>query len=68
MNKINLEFPKPIMTISELAKMGFSKSALLEYASIEGTSAFREGTGKTASWKIVAKDYQAHVNKINGYL
>lgn len=59
-----MTFEKPLMTISELTKMGFSKKLLIKIAQTQGFPvAVREGLGKTAAIKFDTEELYSYLKR-----
>ena len=64
-----MEYPKALMTISELVKIGYTKRTLQRWVHIRGFPARKSGLGDKASWKIDTKAFEEWQRKkglING--
>ena len=59
-----IQFPKPIMTITELEELGFSKKSLQMYTHCKNSDAFKEGK-LTSTWRIPVKSYMQHIDLVN---
>ena len=59
-----MEFPKQLMTITELEQMGFSERQLRQIAGTVGYPvAIREGFGKTAPIKFDTEELHAYLKR-----
>lgn len=56
-----IEFPKQIMTVSELVNLGFSEDSLLMYCNQKHSCAFKDGRAKNSPWKIPVKEYMNYL-------
>ena len=53
-----MEYPKEVMSLSELRKMGFPPGILYQAAGARGSGSFKSGTGgKTSPWYFKTKDF-----------
>lgn len=53
-----MEYPKPLMTISELAEMGYARRTLERWVHIKGFPSRKTGQGKKAPWRIDTKEFE----------
>lgn len=64
-----MDYPKQLMTISELQKLGYSRRTLERWVQIRGFPARKSGLGDKAPWKIDTKAFEEWQKKkglING--
>lgn len=47
-----MKYPKPIMSITELTQLGYSRSMLNQWVHIKGFPAFKTSKKKKAKWLI----------------
>lgn len=53
-----MEYPKPLMTISELAEMGYARRTLEHWVNKPGFPSRKTGNGKTSTWKIDTQEFE----------
>ncbi|MBR2759735.1 MAG: hypothetical protein IKD66_01070 [Solobacterium sp.] len=59
-----MQFPKEVMSLSELKKMGFPTRVLYQAASAKNSGSFKSGNaGKTAQWYFMTEDFNAWLNR-----
>lgn len=59
-----MTFEKPLMTVTELERMGFSRKLLLEIAAKQGFPiAIRENLGKTAAIKFDTEELYSYLKR-----
>ena len=60
-----MEYPKPVMSIPELAEMGFPRDLLYQAAHAKGSGSFKNGTGgKTSTWFFRTTDFDAWLYRL----
>lgn len=53
-----MDFPKQVMSLSELKKMGFPPGLLYQAAGARNSGSFKSGTGgKTSPWYFKTKEF-----------
>lgn len=62
MEYMGIKIEKEIMTISEMAKLGFSEELLLNYCRSKNSHAFKEGSKRNSPWKVVVRKYIDYIN------
>lgn len=53
-----MEYPKALMTISELVEMGYARRTLERNVHKPGFPARKAGQGKKAPWRIDTKEFE----------
>lgn len=60
-----MEYPKEVMSLSELRKMGFPPGILYQAACARGSGSFKSGNGgKTSPWYFKTKDFDKWLEKV----
>ena len=61
-----MEYPKAVMSLSEMKKLGFPDAVLYQAAHAKGSGSFKTGTGgKTSRWYFKTEDF-THVSTGGG--
>ena len=59
-----MEYPKEIMSLSELKKMGFPDGILYQAAHAKNSGSFKSGTGgKTSKWYFMTEEFDSWIKK-----
>ena len=59
-----MEYPKPIMSLPELKKLGFPAGILYRAANARGSGSFKGGNGgKTAMWYFKTSEFDAWLSR-----
>lgn len=59
-----MEYPKPIMSLSDLKNMGFPSDLLYQAANAKGSGSFKAGVqGKTSKWYFKTDDFDKWLQK-----
>ena len=59
-----MEFPREVMSLSELKAMGFPDGVLYQAAHAKDSGSFKSGKGgKTSKWFFMTADFKAWLNR-----
>ena len=60
-----MKYPKEIMSLSEMKKLGFPERILYQAANAKGSGSFKSGSGgKTSKWYFRTADFDEWLDKL----
>ena len=58
-----MEYPKAVMSLRELMKLGYPDSILYQAAHAKNSGSFKSGNGKTSPWYFRTQDFEKWIEK-----